>query len=337
MARQFLVGSPCRRGNESLLILATQSTIPSGGRYVLFESFFRPNSYPTQTFGFNEYLSVPVSISLTDMYMDERIIAVAGQSMDTHAIGFIIMNHLTKETLTIRTTMKLPPESTVGIFISSSKLAVYQELEFASQLLTWSFDMIMRLMETHSGQDILLQPQHVSMHGYDKDSQSPLSRYWDCQMFQQQLGIGRSRNSDFLATCSSVLQVGAGETSLSRITYHNLDHLFKSSDAMVASERHREIHTISNYRLLRNRIGNPMIWNLSGRYVSFVESSADSAPVLKVLEFEYGPDGPVEWRIEIPPDIDLSRLHEVNFDHVWGLIILTMEDADGSMYIFHLA
>jgi hypothetical protein len=249
--------------------------------------------------------------------------------------SFIVFtNHETKRFIIIDTTVSLRDHSPIAVFISDSRLALYQELETESIVLDYELTTILGLVGEHVPGDatpdtVQLPPLRVRTIPFATESHlHRMEHDTGTQSSQNFKGTGR-KGSD----CSPILihmttdGAAAEADDNIRFAHHSLTHIFDTSCA--SEEQHRRFYDLEFGRFAMQ--SNPVLCATPGGYGFIVgfEIDAHEGAFASLYMIAFPTDQknePLERVVELPEYLKLSNLLEVQFDHADGVIYLLMDD-----------
>jgi hypothetical protein len=282
---------------------------------------------------FVEIFSTPVAMAVTNIFIDECFIAVAGLLVETWTACVLLIVYDTMETMMLDTQISLPIGTVLKVFISDSQLVLYHEYESSSQLFSYELDILEGMIhgKTLPLVTCALSPR-VRLVPLDASSQVPSNALLkDSKASQNMLGTGRGPHDCF--TAFTMLRHNR-EEDVWIISCHILDHLFDSS----SMERHRQSHTVSGEDLAPSMFLERVIWLLDGPYAAYIKVGANDQRLLVLVTFprdNRSENAAVESIVSLPDVVDLDLLCDIDFDSSWGILVLSM--ADSHVHIINLA
>jgi hypothetical protein len=238
-------------------------------------------------------------------------------------LNIILINISSKKHVMIGPDHTLPPDTSLSVFTSTSELVSYRELEDTCHIIAYNRE---RLMDAPNGSSkpqvpMAVPPSRLTTFQFDEDSRGYSSGFWNTFV----------SHDSWLAPHLSTSHLAKDDDTI--IVSHILDHLYDPRESL----RHRTIYTIPSSNLPQNYNSDAMIWPMPG-YVVYAEDAGDGDVRLKLLvlpSHDRNSRGiPRSYTLDIPPQIDFDGIASVNFDHVWGRLVLIT--ADSTLYIFEL-
>jgi hypothetical protein len=271
-------------------------------------------------------------MTVAGLLVDDNLVVLTGQSFETQNLCVFLVDHHTYHSAQIDTGTALPQYTSLDVFVSSTHLVLYHELEASVESIVYELQPLLELLQKEP-RTTCIAPVTTRTSLFDEASKTTVPDFWDMFISPDLPNASRAGWDPVPVRVSRTF-----EDDIILLTSHTLDHVFSPSAESLP--RHRQIHIIPDEVASNNESDTRLIWFMPG-WTAYVENGGHWAPGLrfKFVFFPVWPEGGDDdsarvREIVVPDVVDLTKLVYVLFDMAWGTLLLLTSDA--TLYIFDL-
>jgi hypothetical protein len=159
-------------------------------------------------------------MSVAGLLVDDTLVVLTGQSFATQNLCVFLVDHRTYHSALIETGTALPQYTSLDVFVSSTHLVLYHELETTAESIVYELVPLLEVIQKEP-RTMFIPPVTTRTSPFDEASKTAVPDFWDMFISPDLPNAGRAGWDPVPAR---VFRTFKDDVIL--LTSHTLDHVF---------------------------------------------------------------------------------------------------------------